>query len=70
MKFDWTSSRLLHSPNILGSSLSIDNRNVDLLAEDFDVAIRIGPLRDSELITRELLSQHWALHPSIAIRCG
>ncbi len=35
-------------------ALSIDNRNVDLLAEDFDIAIRIGPLRDSELIARRL----------------
>jgi DNA-binding transcriptional LysR family regulator len=35
-------------------ALSIDNRNVDLLAEEFDVAIRIGPLRDSDLIARRL----------------
>ena len=35
-------------------ALSIDNRNVDLLAEDFDVAIRTGPLRDSDLIARRL----------------
>ncbi|WP_428483736.1 LysR family transcriptional regulator [Rhodopila sp.] len=35
-------------------ALSIDNRNVDLLAEAFDVAIRIGPLRDSDLIARRL----------------
>ncbi|MDQ2763332.1 MAG: substrate binding domain-containing protein, partial [Pseudomonadota bacterium] len=35
-------------------ALSIDNRNVDLLAEDFDVAIRIGPLPDSDLIARRL----------------
>ena len=35
-------------------ALNIDNRNVDLLAEDFDVAIRIGPLRDSDLIARRL----------------
>ena len=35
-------------------ALSIDNRNVDLLAEEFDVAIRIGPLRESELIARRL----------------
>ena len=35
-------------------ALAIDNRNVDLLAEDFDVAIRIGPLPDSDLVARRL----------------
>lgn len=34
--------------------LTIDNRIIDLLADDFDVAIRIGPLRDSELVARRL----------------
>lgn len=37
-------------------ALSIDNRNVDLLTEEFDVAIRIGTLPDSELIARRLTS--------------
>ncbi len=37
-------------------ALSIDNRNVDLLAEDFDVAIRVGPLPDSDLIARRLMT--------------
>lgn len=34
--------------------LSFDNRPVDQLADDVDVAIRVGPLRDSELIARRL----------------
>lgn len=34
--------------------LSITNRNVDLVAEGFDLAIRLGQLRDSGLIARRL----------------
>jgi DNA-binding transcriptional LysR family regulator len=36
--------------------LTIDNRVIDLLAQEFDVAIRIGVLSDSELIARRLTS--------------
>lgn len=34
--------------------LSISNRNVDLVAEGYDLAIRLGPLPDSGLIGRKL----------------
>ena len=34
--------------------LAVDNRNIDLLTEEIDVVIRIGPLANSELIARRL----------------
>ena len=34
--------------------LTVDNRNIDLLTEEIDVVIRIGPLANSDLIARRL----------------
>jgi DNA-binding transcriptional LysR family regulator len=41
--------------------LSVNNRNIDLLREEVDVVLRIGPLLDSELIARRLAT--FALWP-------
>lgn len=39
--------------------LSLDDRNVDLLAEKVDIAIRIGQLPDSSLIARKISEKCW-----------
>jgi DNA-binding transcriptional LysR family regulator len=42
-----------HHPK-LEVSLSVDDRMVDLIAENFDVAIRVAHLDDSSLVARKL----------------
>ena len=42
-----------HHPGVC-FDLDLSDRRVDLLQEDIDVALRIGPLRDSSLIARRL----------------
>lgn len=50
----------------------LEDRRVDLLAEDFDLAIRIGELEDSSLIARPLMSMPMCLYgaPSYLERYG
>ncbi len=52
--------------------LSIANRNVDLVGEGYDLAIRHGALRDSALIGRQLeeASLHLVAAPGYVARAG
>ena len=52
--------------------LTVDNRNVDLLTEEIDVVIRIGPLADSALIARRLAAfELWpCASPTYLEECG
>ncbi|WP_165799552.1 LysR family transcriptional regulator [Sphingomonas oleivorans] len=49
-----TLSRFAQAYPLVNVELSITNRNVDLVAEGYDLAIRLGPLPDSGLIGRKL----------------
>lgn len=41
----------------LDISIELGNRLVDLIGEQFDVAIRVGPLKDSSLIAQRIFAQ-------------
>ena len=53
-------------------SCDIGNRLVDLIGEQFDVAIRVGPLSDSSLIARKISTQRvvFVASPSFCERYG
>jgi DNA-binding transcriptional LysR family regulator len=46
--------------------LNITDRNVDIIREGYDLAFRMGTLRDTELISRKLASLRWILVASPA----
>jgi DNA-binding transcriptional LysR family regulator len=45
--------------------LKVTDRNVDII-RGYDLAVRMGPLRDTELISRKLADLQWILVASPA----
>ena len=62
---------LRHHPQ-LRAELILDDRFVDLVDEDFDIAVRVGPLADSSLVARRLSDYRLAIcaAPSYLARMG
>lgn len=46
--------------------LELTNRNIDVVEEGFDVVLRAGPLRDSNLVSRQLASLEYGVFSSPA----
>jgi DNA-binding transcriptional LysR family regulator len=41
--------------------LNVTDRNVDIIRENYDLAVRMGALRDTELVSRKLTDLRWIL---------
>ena len=54
----WTPEFLARHPGVK-LELNVTDRNVDIIREGYDLAIRMGVLRDTELISRKLADRHW-----------
>ncbi len=56
----WAPEFLARHPG-LKLELNVTDRNVDIIREGYDLAIRMGSLRDTGLIGRKLADLHWIL---------
>jgi DNA-binding transcriptional LysR family regulator len=61
----WTPEFLARHPGVK-LELNVTDRNVDIIREGYDLAIRMGALQDSELISRRLADLRWILVASPA----
>jgi len=61
----WAPEFLARHPGVK-LELNVTDRNVDIIREGYDLAIRMGALRDTELISRKLADLHWILVASSA----
>src|ERR1700724_3852708 len=61
----WAPEFLARHPGVK-LELNITDRNVDIIREGYDLAVRMGTLRDKELKSRKLADLHWVLVASPA----
>src|SRR5882762_6049714 len=61
----WAPEFLARHPGVK-LELNVTDRNVDIIREGYDLAIRMGALRDTELISRKLANLRWILVASPA----
>jgi DNA-binding transcriptional LysR family regulator len=61
----WAPEFLARHPSVT-LELNVTDRNVDVIREGYDLAIRMGALQDSELISRKLADLRWILVASPA----
>jgi DNA-binding transcriptional LysR family regulator len=61
----WAPEFLARHPGVK-LELNVTDRNVDIIREGYDLAVRMGDLRDAALISRKLADLHWILVASPA----
>jgi DNA-binding transcriptional LysR family regulator len=61
----WAPEFLVRHPGVK-LELNVTDRNVDIIREGYDLAVRMGALRDTELISRKLADLRWILVASPA----
>lgn len=65
-------TRFLDAHDDVEIELLLNDRNVDLIEEGIDVAVRIGALADSSLLARPVghVRRQWVASPAYLSRCG
>jgi len=61
----WAPEFLARHPGVK-LELNVTDRVVDIIREGYDLAVRMGALRDTELISRKLANLRWILVASPA----
>ncbi|MCY0854959.1 LysR family transcriptional regulator [Cupriavidus sp. D39] len=56
----WAAEFLAHYPDVK-IELQVTDRFVDIIREGYDVAVRMGALNDSELISRKITDLNWVM---------